>query len=155
MEIYLSSEELPLISFNKKEVILKAKSVVLDGMEIDVPGEYEKSEIGLHVAEFQEKPVFQLRIEGTNIAFIPDETLEINEAVTEFLGNIDILIIPGTKASQKLYENLETSVVVPYGPMRGQFLNALGQAVDPIKKYKPKESDFINETTLFINLVTE
>lgn len=152
MEILNRNDQIVIIS-EKKEVSFQPTSVTIDGMVIDFPGEYEKSGFLLTHHELQGKPLFTLRIEGKNIAYIPTDTLEITEDVVDFFGNIDLLILPGDKAATKIFENLETRVVLPYGSEKVLFLSSLGQNIEPVEKYKTKESDFESDTAVFLNIV--
>jgi hypothetical protein len=60
-----------VISSEKKEITLAENKVVIDGMVIDFPGEYEKSGILTQVREENEKLYFTLQIEGKIVAYIP------------------------------------------------------------------------------------
>ena len=131
-----------VITSDKKEIVFKnSDSIILDGMMIDFHGEYEKSGFMTTFHEVEGKPLFSLRVEGKNIAYIPTDTLEITENVVDFLGNIDILILPGNKNSTK---------VVPYGEETPLFLSSLGQNIEMVDKYKTKEIDFEGEATVFV-----
>lgn len=145
MEIASKNNQI-IITSDKKEVIFSSPtSIKLDGMVIDFPGEYEKSGFLVTFHEIQGKCLFTLRIEGKNIAYVPTDTLEITEKVVDFLGNIDILILPGGKSATKIFENLETRMVIPYGSEAPLFLTTLGQNIEAVEKYKTKESDFETE----------
>ena len=152
MEIINRNDQIVIIS-DKKEIVFESTSVAVDSLVIDFPGEYEKSGFLVTHHEIQGKPLFTLRIEGKNIAYIPTDSLEITEAVVDFFGNIDILVIPGDKAATKIFENLETRMVLPYGSEKSLFLSSLGQNIEPIEKYKSKESDFESDTAVFLNIV--
>ncbi|NCP76807.1 hypothetical protein GW819_03445 [Candidatus Gracilibacteria bacterium] len=142
-----------VITSDKKEIIFSnPTSIVLDGMIIDFHGEYEKSGFMTTFHEVEGKPLFSLRVEGKNIAYIPTDVLEITENVVDFLGNIDILIIPGNKNSTKIFENLEARMVVPYGEETPLFLSSLGQNIEMVDKYKTKETDFEGEATVFVRV---
>jgi len=142
-----------VITSDKKEIMFQSPtSIILDGMTIDFFGEYEKSWFMATYHEVEGKSLFTLRIEGKNIAYIPTDTLEITEKVINFLGNIDILILPGDKNATKIFENLEARMVVPYGEESPIFLSSLGQHIEMMDKYKTKESDFESESTVFIRV---
>ena len=132
-----------VITSDKKEISLQStESIVLDGMTIDFFGEYEKSGFLATFHEVEGKNLFTLRVEGKNIAYVPTDTLEITEKVVDFLGNIDILILPGDKNATKIFENLEARMVIPYGEGTPVFLSSLGQNIEMADKYKTKETDF-------------
>lgn len=141
-----------LVTSDKKEIEFLPAAINLDGMMIDFPGEYEKSGFLVSHEEIQEKPLFTLRVEGKNIAYVPTDTLEITEEIVDFFGNIDILILKGDKAATKIFENLETYIVLPYGSEKNVFLSSLGQNIEAIDKYKTKEGDFESEGTIFLNI---
>lgn len=142
-----------VITSDKKEIIFQSPtSIVLDGMIIDFFGEYEKSGFMATFHEVEGKPLFTFRAEGKNIAYVPTDTLEITEKVVDFLGNIDILILPGDKNATKIFENLEARMVVPYGEETPLFLSSLGQNIEMVEKYKTKESDFEGEATVFVRV---
>lgn len=102
--------------------------------------------------EVEGKQLFTLRVEGKNIAYVPTDTLEVTEKVVDFLGNIDILILPGDKNATKIFENLEARMVVPYGEETPLFLSSLGQNIEMVDKYKTKEVDFEGEATVFVRV---
>lgn len=142
-----------VITSDKKEIVFATPtSIVLDGMIIDFFGEYEKSGFLANFQEIEGKPLFSLRVEGKNIAYIPTDTLEITEKVVDFLGNIDILILPGDKNATKIFENLEARMVVPYGEETPVFLSSLGQNIEMADKFKTKESDFESESAVFVRV---
>lgn len=142
-----------VITSDKKEIVFQSPtSIVLDGMTIDFFGEYEKSGFLATFHEVEGKNLFTLRVEGKNIAYVPTDTLEITEKVVDFLGNIDILILPGDKNATKIFENLEARVVVPYGEETPVFLSSLGQNIEITEKYKTKETDFEAESTVFVRV---
>lgn len=142
-----------IITSDKKDIIFSdASSISLDGMIIDFHGEYEKSGFLTEFKEIEGTPLFTLRVEGKNIAYIPTDKLEITEKVVDFLGNIDVLILPGDKNATKIFENLEARMVVPYGEETPLFLSSLGQNIEMVEKYKTKEVDFESESTVFVRL---
>ena len=142
-----------VITSDKKEIVFQsADTIVLDGLVIDFFGEYEKSGFLATFHEVEGKNLFALRVEGKNIAYVPTDTLEVTEKVVDFLGNIDILILPGDKNATKIFENLEARMVVPYGEESPLFLSSLGQNIEMVDKYKTKETDFETEATVFVRL---
>lgn len=142
-----------VITSDKKEIVFQdPSSIILDGMVIDFFGEYEKSGFLATFHEVEGKPLFTLRVEGKNIAYVPTDTLEITEKVVDFLGNIDMLVLPGDKNATKIFENLEARMVVPYGEETPVFLSSLGQNIEMVEKFKTKESDFESEATVFVRV---
>lgn len=142
-----------VITSDKKEIVFEGpNSIVLDGLKLDFFGEYEKSGFLATFHEVEGKNLFTLRVEGKNIAFVPTDVLEITEKVVDFLGNIDVLILPGDKNATKIFENLEARMVVPYGEEAPIFLSSLGQNIEMVDKFKTKESDFETEATVFVRV---
>ena len=142
-----------VITSDKKEIVFSTPtSIVLDGMNIDFFGEYEKSGFLATFHEVEGKNLFTLRVEGKNIAYVPTDTLEVSEKVVDFLGNIDILILPGDKNATKIFENLEARMVIPYGEESPLFLSSLGQNIEMVEKFKTKETDFESEATVFVRV---
>lgn len=152
MEITSRNNQIVIVSDKKEIVFSGTASIVLDGMVIDFFGEYEKSGFLVTFQEIENKPLFTLRVEGKNIAYIPTDTLEITEKVVDFLGNTDMLILQGNKNSTKIFENLEARIVVPYGEETPVFLASLGQNIEPVDKFRTKESDFESEATVFVRI---
>lgn len=152
MDITSRNNRIVIVS-DKKEIVFEGPdSIVLDGLTLDFFGEYEKSGFLATFHEVEGKNLFTLRVEGKNIAFVPTDTLEITEKVVDFLGNIDILILPGDKNATKIFENLEARMVVPYGEEAPLFLSSLGQNIEMVDKYKTKEADFETESTVFVRV---
>lgn len=151
MEISLSSSGVQITS-EKKNILLSEATATIDDLQIDFPGEYEKSGILVHVTELDTHLVYELRIEGRMVAYVPTGITEGTEALSNALENIDILILPGSKETTKLSEFLDARIVIPYGESRDQFLIAFGQNLEPQDKYKPKEADFDGESTMFVYL---
>jgi hypothetical protein len=141
-----------VITSDKREIVLSENSVTIDGMKIDFPGEYEKSDILVHVAEHSPHLLFSLRLDGRDVAYIASDELEITEEVADFFRDMDILVLKGTKNAVKLFENLEARMVVPYGEEKSVFLATLGQNVEATPKFKTKEADFDGEAVTFVNL---
>ncbi len=142
-----------VITSDKKEIVFQSpNAIVLDGLVIDFFGEYEKSGFLATFHEVDGKNLFTLRVEGKNIAYVPTDTLEITEKVVDFLGNIDILILPGDKNATKIFENLEARMVIPYGEEAPLFLSSLGQNIEMVDKFKTKETDFESEATVFVRV---
>lgn len=152
MDITSRDNQIVIISDKKEIVFSSPTSITLDGMTLDFPGEYEKSGFLVTIHEIQGVFLFTLRVEGKNIAYVPTDTLEITEKVVDFLGNIDMLILPGDKNATKIFENLEAHIVVPYGEEAPVFLSSLGQNIESVDKYKTKEADFESEGTVFVRV---
>ena len=51
----------------------------------------------------------------------------------------------------KVFENIEAKMVIPYGEAKDMFLTAAGQHTEPVNSYKIKW-DFSLDSTEFVNL---
>ncbi len=139
--------------WNKKEITFDtAKTkVAVDWFVVDFPGEYEKSGILAEVREFGWILFYSFTVDSKHLFVVTTDKLEIKEDVLSFFGDIDILIIVGTKDAVKLFENLEAKLVVPYGETKDIFLNSLGQHMEEINTYRVKW-DLDVEKSEFVNL---
>lgn len=141
------------ITTDKKTVRFAPEGLEIDGLTIEMPGEYEKSGILLQTRLIGEILVHELQVERKVIGFIPAEILETSEELVAFFDELDILLISGSKSDIQIFENLEARMVVPYGEFRETFLNSVGQAsLEAVEKFKTKESDFNGESTIFVKL---
>ncbi len=152
MEITLAQNTL-IINTDKKTVKFGAEGLEIDGLKIDMPGEYEKSGVLLQTRLIGGSLVHELQIERKIVGYVPAEILEPSEDLVAFFDDLDILLVSGSKSDIQIFESLESRVVIPYGEWRDGFLHAIGQAsLEAVEKYKSKESDFGGETTLFVKL---
>ena len=141
------------ISSEKKAIVLEGGGIQVDGMTIDFPGEYEKSEVLVHAMDLAGSIVYELRVEGRVIAYLPPTvTQESEEQLSAFFQNLDILVLAGSKESAKISEFLDARIVIPYGEGKDIFLTTFGQAIEAVDKFKPKEADFEGEKTVFVRL---
>ncbi len=152
MDITLTTPDTIEIVSEKRIISLSPDAVVVDGLSLDMPGEYEKSEILASVSTFDGIRVVRLFVESRTIVYIPGETLELSKEVLDFLGAIDILILPGTKSAAKLSESLETRMIIPFGEGRSVFLQTLGQTVESVRRYRTKDADFDGAVVRYVAL---
>ena len=153
IEISQNAEKIRLLTGDKKEVLFDTQTLqmLLDGYDVTYPGEYEKSSILLEVKEYEQKLFYNFLIEEKNIVVIPYDNFSLEEEILSFFGDVDILIIRGTKEAAKIFENVESKVVIPYGESKDLFLHTLGQHVPEVGSYKVKW-EFDPEMTEFVNL---
>ncbi len=144
---FLLKNNLLSIESEKKIIELGNPSLILDGMSIDMAGEYEKAGVLLYVHTDNEVNYYHFRVEGYWIAYIPLVITEISSDILEFLGNIDILVMPGAKSMQGVLEKIEPRRIVTYGESAHEIATALGKVEPAIAKYKFKEADLSNEKT--------
>jgi hypothetical protein len=151
MEITLQNA-LPVIVTEKKSIQLW-DTLVIDWLEITLPGEYEKSGVLLNSKMVNGHLLHDLHIERKSVGFIPASIIECTEELMAFYGDLDILFIEWKKEDIKIFESLEARIVVPYGEQKDIFLLGVWQAeLEGVDKFKTKESDFEGETTLFVKL---
>ncbi len=58
--------------------------------------------------------LYHFRTEGYWIAYIPTLLADISTEALDFLGGIDILIMPGSKSIQPTVEKIEPGLLITY-----------------------------------------
>ncbi|MDD2745324.1 MAG: hypothetical protein PHU93_02190, partial [Candidatus Gracilibacteria bacterium] len=86
------------ITTDKKIVRFAPEGLEIDGLKIEMPGEYEKSGILLQTRLIGEILVHELQVERKVIGFIPAEILEASEELVAFFDELDMLLISGAKS---------------------------------------------------------
>ena len=127
------------------------KKVSIEDFWVDFPGEYEKAGILVEVKEYDENLFYSIMNEWKNLLVIFQDSFEMKEEITSFFGDVDILLIVGTKNSPKIVENIEARVVVPFGEWKDVFLNTLGQHKEEVETFKLKAELWV-ENTEYVNL---
>ncbi|PZM86555.1 hypothetical protein DLH72_00605 [Candidatus Gracilibacteria bacterium] len=153
MEIRNKNNVLELES-NSKSVIYfdkEKKELKIDDLFVSYPGEYEKSGILLEVKEYSGNLFYSFSVDSKHILFVLSDDFELKEEILSFFGDVDVLVIVGTKKAVKIFENIEARVVVPYGEGKDIFLQTLGQNIEEVLNFKLK-GDFSLENTEFVNL---
>ena len=153
LDIFYKNNNLIIVDSNKKEIKFDYENnkVELDSYDVTFPWEYEKSAILLEVKEYDNKLFYNFLIDGKHLVIIPDDNFEIKEDILEFFGDVDILIIKWSQASAKIFENIESKIVIPYGEAKDIFLNTLWQHIEEIDTYKQK-GELPIDSTEFVNL---
>lgn len=153
LEIKNNAGTISIIDSNKTEIKFETESnnVYLGDFNVSYPGEYEKSGILLEVKEYNEKLFYHFLVEGKHIVIINTDTVELKEEILSFFGDVDILIIHGSKEAAKLFENIEAKLVVPYTEGKDIFLNTLGQHIEEVASHKIK-AELSIDVTEFVNL---
>lgn len=126
-------------------------SVLLDGLDINFSGEYEKSWILVEVKKYVGNLYFNFLVDWKRLVIISHDSFELKEEILSFFGDVDILLIVWTKQAAKLFESIEAKLVIPYGEGKDIFLNTLWQKVEEVKSYKVKW-EFSLDSTEFVNL---
>lgn len=145
-EIFLKTSENVNITLNTE-----TNSVEMEGFDVTYPWEYEKAGILLEVKEYDAKLFYHFVIDGKHVVIVNTETLELKEEIVSFFGDVDILLIHGSKTSAKLFENIEAKVVVPFWEGKDVFLNTLGQHIEEVPVAKIK-SEMPLDNTEFYNI---
>ena len=134
------------IDSDKKEILLTPETVVLDGLDIALPGEYEKSGCLMYAWHKNDEKLYHFRTEGYWIAYIPTLLSDISPEALDFLGSVDVLVMPGAKSMQWVLEKVEPRLIVTYGESAHEIATPLG-AIEVVAKYKLKEADLSSEKT--------
>jgi hypothetical protein len=138
---------------NKKiEIDYSKKEIKIDSYLIDFPGEYEKSWILLEVKEYEWIFFYSFLVEWKVVFLIIDDNFELKEDILKFFWDIDILLIVWTRNSNKIIENIEARIIIPFGEWREICLNSLWQHKEEIDVFKVKSSDINNDETQIINI---
>ncbi len=153
LEIFNENTLLKVKNSDNKVIVVDTvnKKVSIDDFGIDYPGEYEKSWILSEVFEYEQKLFYAIHNEQKLIMVIFDEVNEIKEELLEFFGDVDVLLVAWTKNMQKLIENIETRVVIPFGEGKDVLLNTLWQHKEEISSFKLKQ-EMWEENTEYVNL---
>lgn len=138
------------ITSDKKEIVLSQDGVMLDGLNIELPGEYEKSGCLMYAFSKNDEKLYHFRSEGYWIAYIPHIISDISTEALDFLGGVDILVMPGAKVMQPTLEKVEPELLVTYGETAHEIALALGSTGEVVTKYKLKDADLSMEKTTCI-----
>lgn len=124
MEFSYKNNEITVIS-DKKHIILAEKKIVLDGLDIECAGEYEKSGFLLYARESAGIFYYLFRAEDQWIAYIPSIPQEIDAKILDFFGQLDILVAPFAKSEQKFLEQIEPKMLVSFSPQASDLTQIL------------------------------
>lgn len=136
----------------EKAAVVFAEPIRIDGYDIDYPWEYEKSGIIAEVRDYGDVQVTRFTAGDKTILFLPDTIESMTSQMTQFAGDVDILIVPGRKELQKIIESIDARVVIPYGPTKSALFGVFGQNLEPESKKVLKAGDYDDEHTLFVHL---
>jgi len=153
LDIFYENDNLIIQNSDKKNINFdyKQKKVLLDGYDVSFPWEYEKSGILLEVKEYKDNLYYNFLIDGKHLVIITEDNFEITEEISDFFGDVDILVIVWTKEATKIFENIEAKIVIPYWEAKDIFLQSLGQHIEELDTYKQK-GELPFDTTEFVNL---
>ena len=130
----------------KAEIAFLAEDVLINKKSIQFPWEYEIADVIVRVQEFDGIWMYAFRLwglaSGKNVAYLPQEIQEFHSDMTEFLGDIDILLIPPSKTLSQTLEALEPRMILLFWAGSQTTLQTLSGNSELLTKFKPKESDF-------------
>ncbi len=129
------------IESDKKTINFLPDSVEVDSLTIDMAGEYEKGGFLAYAHEHNGFRIYQLRVEGYRVGYIPALLTELSSEEMSFFGDLDILIVPVNPSSHALIEKLEPRLIVIFGDSAYDFGVKIGNTESPVQKYKLKEAD--------------
>ena len=92
----------------------ESNNVYLGDFDVSYPGEYEKSGILLEVKEYNEKLFYHFLVEGKHLVIVNTDTVDLKEEILSFFGDVDVLLIHGSKETAKLFENIEAKLAIPF-----------------------------------------
>ncbi len=139
------------IDSDKKEIILSEDGITLDGMAINMAGEYEKSGCLMYVYDKNDEKIYHFRTEWYWVGYIPNILTDISAEALDFLGTLDVLVMPGAKTMQPVLEKIEPRLLVTYGETSHEIATVLG-GLEPVQKYRMKEADLSSEKTGCVTL---
>lgn len=153
LDIFYKKNDLIIQNSDKKEINfnIETKKVLLDWYDVTFPWEYEKSAILLEVKEYKQNLFYNFLIDWKHLVIITEDNFEIKEEISDFIWDVDILVIVSSKESYKIFENIEAKIVIPYWEAKDIFLQTLWQHTPEVSTYKQKWELPIDNTE-FINL---
>lgn len=99
-----------------------------------------------------DEKLYHFRTEGYWIAYIPQILTDISTEALDFLGGVDILVMPGAKIMQPALEKVEPELLITYGESAHEIALALGAITEVVTKYKLKDADLSMEKTACVIL---
>lgn len=154
LNIKYKGSELVISDGEKKEILfnIENKNTSLDWFDISYPWEYEKSWILVETKKYNEELFYNFLVDSKRLIIISSDNFELKEDILSFFGDVDVLIIIGTRESAKIFESIEAKLVIPYGESKDLFLHTLGQNIEEESSYKVK-NEFSLDSTEFVNLI--
>lgn len=133
------------IESEKKTISLQEDCVDIDGLKVEMAWEYEKSGFLAYAHEASDLRIYQMRIEGYTVGFIPTALGDLSPEQLDFLWDLDVLVMPTSKNSIPLLEKIEPSFLITYGESAHELATALGVSEPQVTKYKLREADLSGE----------
>lgn len=153
LDIYYKKENLIIENSDKKWISFNTitKEVFLDNYNVTFPWEYEKSAILLEVKEYKDNLFYNFLIDWKHVVIITEDNFELKEEISDFFWDVDLLLITWTREACKLFESIESKIVIPYWEWKDIFLNTLGQHTEEVEKYRQKW-ELPTDNTEIVNL---
>ncbi len=146
MEFLYKNKALTIES-EKKTIEFTQTHLILDGMPIEMAGEYEKWGFLLYVQSENGVMFHHFRVEGYWVVYIPTLVMDISGDILEFLGNVDILVMPGARSMHAILEKIEPRLLITYGDSAHEIALVLGATEPAVTKYRVKEADLSSDKT--------
>ena len=140
MDFFYKNNTLSIES-DKKVIQCLPNQVNLDGLSLEMAGEYEKWGFLAYAYEENESRIFQITIEWYHVGYISETLTDLSSAALDFLGDLDILVMPTGKGSVALIEKIEPRLVVTYGEAAHELATHMGISEPPVAKYRLKDAD--------------
>lgn len=153
MDFFYKNNSLIVQSLQKKELVFtpESKNVQIDDFSVSNAWEYEKSWILVEVKLFADSLFYSITLDWYHVFIITNDSFELNEEILSFFGDIDVLLLPWTKNSIKIYENIEAKIVIPYWESKDIFFAAISQHKEEVENFKVKW-EIMGDITEFVNL---
>ncbi|MCP4524222.1 MAG: hypothetical protein GY828_08440 [Candidatus Gracilibacteria bacterium] len=153
IDIKNNGGKITLTNSDKVELLFdtSVNNLTIEQFDVSYPGEYEKSAVLIEVKEYADSLFHHVFIDNKHVVFIQNDKIELKEEILSFFGDVDILIIIGSKDAAKLFESIEAKIVIPFGEGKDVFLNTLGQHIEEVSSHKVK-AELPFDTTEFVNL---
>ena len=129
------------IESEKKIIECLPGRVNLDGLALEMAGEYEKWGFLAYTHEEDGSRIFQITIEGYHVWYISEPLIDLSSAALDFLGDLDILVMPTGKGSVSLIEKIEPPLIVTYGETAHELATHMGISEPPVTKYRLRDAD--------------
>lgn len=153
MEFFYKNNCLITQNSSKKEIVfnLETKEVTIDDFPVSNQWEYEKSWILVEVKTYENNYFYSISLDWYHVFIITTDNFELSEEILSFFGDIDVLLLPWSKNSIKIYENIEAKIVIPYGEGKDVFFTAISQHKEEVENFKVKW-EIMWDVTEFVNL---
>ena len=133
------------IESEKKVIVFGWDYIDVDGLRIDMAGEYEKWGFLAYAHEFADVRIYQMRIEGYTVGYLSNNLQDLSSEQLDFLWDLDVLVMPTSKSSIPLLEKIEPCFLITYGETAHELATSMGFSEPQVSKYKLREADLSGE----------